>query len=74
MDKLLSIPEVAGALSCSESAVKKWIYQRRFPVTKVGSLTRLRACDVEAIAKGGGLPAVGTYPRNTAYRATRVCS
>ena len=62
MDKLLSIPEAAGILSCSEGGVRKWISQGRLKITKVGSLTRLRACDVEAIAKDG-LPAKGTHPR-----------
>jgi excisionase family DNA binding protein len=65
-DKLLSIPEAANVFACRPAAIRKWIYQRRLPVIKVGSLTRLRASDVEAIAKGGGLPAVGTYPRKAA--------
>ena len=65
MDRLLSVRQASDLLACSEAAIRKWIYQRRLKVTKVGRLTRLRACDVEAIARDG-LPAVGAYPRKAA--------
>lgn len=71
MDKLLSIPEAAGVLSCSEAAVKKWLSQNRLPRVKLGRLTRLRACDVDAVTKSGHLPPRGTYPREIRNPATK---
>ena len=53
MDRLLSVKEAAQLLSCSEAAIRKWVYQRRLPAVKVGRLTRIRARDLEAlVAKG----------------------
>jgi excisionase family DNA binding protein len=70
MDKLLSIPEAAGVFSVSEGAVKKWLCHRRLPRVKLGRLTRLRACDVDAVTKSG-LPPKGTYPREIRNPATK---
>jgi excisionase family DNA binding protein len=53
MDQLVTVKQAAKLLSCSEAAIRKWVYQRRLPVVKVGRLTRLRLGDLEAlIAKG----------------------
>jgi excisionase family DNA binding protein len=53
MDQLVTVKQAAEALSCSEAAIRKWIYQRRLPALKVGRLTRLRASDLETLlAKG----------------------
>jgi excisionase family DNA binding protein len=65
MQKLLSVKEASDLLGCSDGAVRKWIYQRRIKVLKVGRLTRIRAIDVEAIAEVG-LAEAGTYPRKAA--------
>jgi excisionase family DNA binding protein len=53
MDRLLSVKEAAQLLSCSEAAIRKWVYQRRLPAVKVGRLTRLRARDLEALVVRG---------------------
>lgn len=53
MDQLVSPKQAAQLLSCSEAAVRKWIYQRRLPVVKVGRLTRLRLRDLEALVAQG---------------------
>jgi len=53
MEKLLSVKEAAEALSCSEAAIRKWVYQRRLPTVKVGRLTRLRQRDLEAFTSDG---------------------
>jgi excisionase family DNA binding protein len=53
MEQLMTVKQAAEALSCSEAAIRKWIYQRRLPAVKVGRLTRLRVSDLEALlAKG----------------------
>jgi excisionase family DNA binding protein len=53
MDQLVSVKQAAGLLACSEAAVRKWIYQRRLPIVKVGRLTRLRQSDLEALVANG---------------------
>ena len=53
MDRLLSIKQAAELLSCSEGAIRKWVYQRRLPCVKVGRLTRLRPKDLEALVVKG---------------------
>jgi excisionase family DNA binding protein len=65
---LLSVKEVARQLSCSEAAVRKWIYQRRLPTVKVGRLTRLRLADLEALVAKGLRRArpIATKPNATA--------
>ena len=47
MEKLLTVKEAAEVLSCSEAAIRKWLYQRRLPAVKVGRLTRIRPSDLE---------------------------
>jgi len=56
MEKLLTVKQAAELLSCSEAAIRKWIYQRRLPVVKVGRLTRLRVGDLEALVARGLQP------------------
>ena len=48
MRPLLTVKQAALLLSCSEAAVRKWVYQRRLPVVKVARLTRVRLADLEA--------------------------
>lgn len=54
---LLSVREVARMLSCSDAAVRKWVYRRQLPAVKVGRLTRLCLQDVEAFIARGSRPA-----------------
>ena len=53
MEKLISVKETAKLLSCSEAAIRKWIFQRRLAIVKLGRLTRLRVSDIEAMAAEG---------------------
>ncbi len=61
MDQLVTVKDAARLLSCSEAAIRKWVYQRRLPVVKVGRLTRLRQRDLEALVTSGlrDMPASG---------------
>lgn len=59
---LLSVKEAAKMLSCSEAAVRKWVYRRWLPAIKVGRLTRLRVTDVEALIARGARPARADRP------------
>jgi excisionase family DNA binding protein len=56
MNQLLTVKEAATLLSCSEAAIRKWIYQRRLPFRKIGRLVRVRQEDIERVASVG-LPA-----------------
>jgi excisionase family DNA binding protein len=53
LNQLVTVKDAAGLLACSEAAIRKWIYQRRLPVVKVGRLTRLRLSDLEALVANG---------------------
>lgn len=53
MDTLLTAKEAAEALSCKESTIRKWLYQKRLPCVKVGRLTRLRQKDIERVISQG---------------------
>lgn len=60
MERLLTVKEAAHRLACSEAAIRKWVYQRRLPVVKVGRLVRVRPADLEAtVAKGLRTPVTG---------------
>ncbi len=72
MDQLLTVKQAAQVLSCSEAAIRKWVYQRRLPVVKVGRLTRLWAADIEALV-ATGLRRAATHTRH-AQRATPIRS
>ena len=53
MDQLVTVKEAARLLACSEAAIRKWVFQRRLPIVKVGRLTRLRQRDLEVFIAGG---------------------
>lgn len=53
MEQLVTVKEAAHLLACSEAAIRKWVYQRRLPIVKVGRLTRLRQSDLEALVARG---------------------
>jgi len=53
MDQLLSVKEAADVLSCSEAAIRKWLYERRLPRVKLGRLTRIRQSDLEGLLTHG---------------------
>ena len=53
MDQLLTVEQAAHVLACSPAAIRKWIYQRRLPIVKVGRLTRVRQADLETLVARG---------------------
>ena len=53
MGSLLSTKEAAERLGCSEAAIRKWTYQRRLAVVRLGRLVRFRDEDIEKIASKG---------------------
>jgi excisionase family DNA binding protein len=61
MSQLLTVEEAAKRLAVTEAAIRKWLYQKRLPVVKVGRLTRLRLEDVEKVASHGLSPYPAKY-------------
>ena len=53
MDGLLTIKQAAKLLACSEAMLRKWIYERKLPLVKIGRLTRIRQSDLEGWVRFG---------------------
>ena len=53
MQRLLTIGDVAEALSLSEYTLREWIQYRRIPFIKLGRCIRFRSEDIERIQKEG---------------------
>lgn len=51
--RLLTIPEAAKMLACTEAAIRKWCWQGRLKPVKLGRLVRLRLRDIEALIDQG---------------------
>jgi excisionase family DNA binding protein len=49
----VTVKDAAIQLSCSEAAIRKWIYQGKLPRVKVGRLTRLRQRDIDSLITDG---------------------
>ena len=52
-NRLIRVEEAARIIDVTPAAVRKWLTQRRLPKVKVGSATRLRLSDVEAVVANG---------------------
>jgi excisionase family DNA binding protein len=50
---LLTVKEFASALSVTEAAVRKWVYQRRLSPVKLGRAVRFRTSDLNRIIAHG---------------------
>lgn len=56
MGTLLRVTEVAERLALSPFTVRNWIAAGRLPVVRLGRAVRIRAEDVEALVRFGGMP------------------
>lgn len=61
--KLLKAGEVAERLGLSPLTVRKWIFERRLPVVRIGRAVRVREEDVEALIRFGLQPLRGGRER-----------
>ena len=52
-NRLVTVEEAAQLLAMAPSTIRKWLTQRRLTKVKVGSATRLRLSDVEAVVARG---------------------
>ena len=55
-EKLLTIPEAAERLALAPATLRRWIYQRRLGVVRLGRAVRLKEAEVEAMARVGFQP------------------
>ena len=61
MDRLLSPQEAADRLGTSVRFVRRLIFERRIPYTKLGRHVRIAASDLDAFISAGRIEA-GTLP------------
>jgi excisionase family DNA binding protein len=61
MDRLLSPQEAADRLGTSVRFVRRLIFERRIPYTKLGRHVRIAASDLDAFITAGRIEA-GTLP------------
>jgi excisionase family DNA binding protein len=47
MEELMDVREVARRLKVKESTIRAWVFQRRIPVIRLGSLVRFREADLD---------------------------
>jgi excisionase family DNA binding protein len=62
LTRLYTVPEAAEALKVTEAAIRRWIWQRRLTVVKIGSAVRIEEAELaqaraSARAIWGGLRA-----------------
>jgi len=62
--ELMTVPEVARALRCTEGTVRHWIRTGRLPAIRVrgGRQYRIRVVDVLAFAEGLAIPVAPLTP------------
>lgn len=53
MEQLLTIESAARVLSISPRTLRKWVYERRVSIRKVGRAVRIATSEVERIAEAG---------------------
>ncbi len=58
MTKLLRISDVADRLAVSPLTVRKWVFQKRLPIVRVGRAVRVREEDLDALVRLGYEPLV----------------
>ncbi len=55
----VTVREAARKLGLQEATIRKWIYQRRLGVVRLGRAVRLRAADLEKILADSYQPPIG---------------
>lgn len=53
---LMTVAEAAERLGLSPATVRRWIFDRRLGVVKLGRAVRLRSEDIETLARSGYRP------------------
>ena len=53
LNRLYTVPEAAEALNMTEAAVRRWIWQRRLTVVKLGSAVRIEEAELARFIRQG---------------------
>jgi len=53
MDQLFTVSQAAERLSLKPPTLRKWIFQGRLPVVRIGRAVRIKEKDLEAIIREG---------------------
>ena len=61
MDRLLTVEEAAERLGTSVRFVRRLIFERRIPYTKLGRHVRIAASDLDALITAGRVEADSAY-------------
>jgi excisionase family DNA binding protein len=56
LTRLYTVPEAAETLKVSEAAIRRWIWQRRLTVVKLGSLVRIEEAELVRLVEAGRQP------------------
>ena len=53
LSRLYTVPEAAEALKMTEAAIRRWIWQRRLTVVKLGSAVRIEEAELARLIEAG---------------------
>jgi excisionase family DNA binding protein len=56
LSRLYTVPEAAEALKVTEAAIRRWIWQRRLTVVKIGSAVRIEETELARLIESGRQP------------------
>jgi excisionase family DNA binding protein len=56
LNRLYTVPEAAEALNMTEAAIRRWIWQRRLTVVKLGSAVRIEEAELARFIQAGRQP------------------
>ena len=56
LSRLYTVPEAAEALNVTQAAVRRWIFERRLTVVKIGSAVRIKETELARLIEAGRQP------------------
>jgi excisionase family DNA binding protein len=73
LTRLYTVPETAEALKVTEAAIRRWIFERRLTVVKIGSAVRIEEAELARFIEAGRQPRWPSLraPRSSAAKAGR---
>jgi excisionase family DNA binding protein len=73
LTRLYSVPQAAEALNVTEAAIRRWIFQRRLTVVKIGSTVRIEEAELARMIEAGRQPRWASLraPGSSAAKAGR---
>jgi excisionase family DNA binding protein len=71
LSRLYTVPEAAEALKVTEAAIRRWIWQRRLTVVKIGSTVRIEEAELARLIEAGPSAAMAVPSSTTSARKRR---